>query len=287
MGRDWFLRIGQGNRLLLVVASALVFVVIVMMVFLPSTYDQSQPLLGELILKKPQSAPMKPHTSNYQKLRKQQKKAAQNTLRYKERKAEENPFFSFYREETPLNAHQEGTSDEASPTLLNASQGFFSVANSDRKQEALFFEAVFEESQQVQDGKVLKIVLKDSIPALHLEAGTILKGVPYLEGGARLKIKITAAIVGDTVRPVHLICFDKSDCLEGLYHEALYQQLEGNREGRLLEKVLDLYAGEGESVVRKGKNLVRTFSDLLKVYKSHIVIAKGRELFVTLPVEDT
>lgn len=287
MGRDWFLKIGHGNRLLLVVASSLVFVVIVMMVFLPSPDDRSRPLLGEITIKKPQSAPMKPNTSNYQELRKQQKKVAQNTLRYKERKSAENPFFSFYREATPLNTHKEGTSDEASSAVLHKPQSFFSVVNSDRKREAIFFEAVFEESQQVQDGKALKIVLKDPIPALNLEAGTLLKGVPYLEGGTRLKIRITAAIVGDTVRPVQLVCFDKSDCLEGLYHEELDQQLAGTREGRLLEKVLDLYAGEGESVVRKGKNLVRKFSDLLKVYQSHIVIAQGRALFVALPVEDS
>ena len=287
MRRGGFIGMGHGNRLLLVVALSLVFVVIVMMVFIPSSDDQSRPLLGELIIKKPQSASMNPHTSNYQELRQQQKKVAQNTLRYKERKSKENPFFSFYREGAPLNTHQEGTSAEAASAEPNTSQGFFSVVNSDKKQEAIFFEAVFEESQQVQDGKALKIVLKDPIPALNLEAGTLLKGVPYLEGGTRLKIRVTAAIVGDTVRPVQLVCFDKSDCLEGLYHEELDQQLAGTREERLLEKVLDLYAGEGESVVREGKNLVRKFSDLLKVYKSHIVIAQGRELFVALFVEDS
>ena len=121
---------------------------------------------------------------------------------------------------------------------------------------------------------------------MGLAENTILKGIPYLEGGTRLKIKITAAIVGDTVIPISLHCFDKADCREGLYHEDLAEQLEGTRGGQLLETVLDLYTGEGKEVIRQGKNLVRKFSDLLKVYESGIVIAKGRELFVAFPEDE-
>lgn len=215
-----------------------------------------------------------------------EKEAAQHTLRYRERKSVENPFFSFYKEEPPPNVNQQDAPVELSPRTDSEQKGFFSVVNSDRKQEAHFFEAIFEQSQRVRDGQALNIVLKDPIPSLGLAEDTILKGIPYLEGGTRLKIKITAAIVADTVRPISLHCFDKADCIEGLYHEDLARQLEGTREGKLLEQVLDLYTGEGEEVIRQGKNLVGKFSDLLKVYQSGIVIVQGRELFVSFPEDE-
>lgn len=284
MRGTWFLQLGHGSRLLLVVASALVVVICVMMCVVPSSEDPPKPLLGALKVKPAPQSSVSNNTSNYQTLRKQQRGRQQEKLRYQGRKSLDNPFLSLYQEAP--RPSPEDVAQEASPSSSTPPQSFFSVVNSDRKKEATFFEAVFEETQPVQDGKALKIVLKNPIPALNLEADTILKGVPYLEGGTRLKIRVTAAIVGDTVRPIHLVCFDKADCLEGLYHEALAQQLAGTREGRLLEKVLDLYTGEGEKIVREGKQLVRKFSDLLQVYKSGLVIEKGRALFVALPSEE-
>ena len=267
-------KLGSSNRLLFTVGSAFVLAVVLMMLFIKTPTDNPTSLLGDLTVKE------------QQKKSEKRKVSTQHTLRYRERKSVENPFLSFSREAPPPNITQENTPVELSAPTDNERKGFFTVVNSDRKQEAHFFEAIFEESQRVKDGKALNIVLKDPIPSLGLTENTILKGIPYLEGGTRLKIKITAAIVGDTVIPIWLHCFDKADCREGLYHEDLARQLEGTREGKLLEQVLDLYTGEGQEVIRQGQNLVRKFSDLLKVYQSGIVIAKGRELFVAFPEDE-
>ena len=267
-------KLGSSNRLLFTVGSAFVLAVVLMMLFVETPAGNPTSLFGELTVKEQQRKSEK------------RKVSTQHTLRYRERKSVENPFLSFSREDPPPNITQENTPVELSPPTNNERKGFFTVVNSDRKQEAHFFEAIFEESQRVKDGKALNIVLKDPIPSLGLAEKTILKGIPYLEGGTRLKIKITAAIVGDTVIPISLHCFDKEDCREGLYHEDLAEQLEETRGGQLLETVLDLYTGEGKEVIRQGKNLVRKFSDLLKVYQSGIVIAKGRELFVAFPEDE-
>ena len=267
-------KLGSSNRLLFTVGSAFVLAVVLMMLLIKTPTDNPTSLLGDLTVKEQQRKSEK------------RKVSTQHTLRYRERKSVENPFLSFSREDPPPNITQENTPVELSPPTNNERKGFFTVVNSDRKQEAHFFEAIFEESQRVKDGKALNIVLKDPIPSLGLAENTILKGIPYLEGGTRLKIKITAAIVGDTVIPIWLHCFDKADCREGLYHDDLAEQLEGTKEGKLLEQVLDLYTGEGQEVIRQGQNLVRKFSDLLKVYQSGIVIAKGRELFVAFPEDE-
>ena len=267
-------KLGSSNRLLFTVGSAFVLAVVLMMLFVKTPTDKPPSLFGDLTVKEQKSKS------------KTQSIPTQHMLRYKERKSVQNPFLSFLKEDLSANINQEDAPVELSAPTDNEKRGFFTVVNSDRKQEAHFFEAIFEESQRVKDGKALNIVLKDPIPSLGLAENTILKGIPYLEGGTRLKIKITAAIVGDTVIPIWLHCFDKEDCREGLYHEDLAEQLEETRGGQLLETVLDLYTGEGKEVIRQGKNLVRKFSDLLKVYESGIVIAKGRELFVAFPEDE-
>ena len=268
------IKLGSSNRLLFTVGSAFVLAVVLMMLFVKTPTDKPPSLFGDLTVKEQKSKS------------KTQSIPTQHMLRYKERKSVQNPFLSFLKEDLSANINQEDAPVELSAPTDNEKRGFFTVVNSDRKQEAHFFEAIFEESQRVKDGKALNIVLKDPIPSLGLAENTILKGIPYLEGGTRLKIKITAAIVGDTVIPISLHCFDKEDCREGLYHEDLARQLEETRGGQLLETVLDLYTGEGKEVIRQGKNLVRKFSDLLKVYESGIVIAKGRELFVAFPEDE-
>ena len=267
-------KLGSSNRLLFTVGSAFVLAVVLMMLFVKTPTDKPPSLFGDLTVKEQKSKS------------KTQSIPTQHMLRYKERKSVQNPFLSFLKEDLSANINQEDAPVELSAPTDNEKRGFFTVVNSDRKQEAHFFEAIFEESQRVKDGKALNIVLKDPIPSLGLAENTILKGIPYLEGGTRLKIKITAAIVGDTVIPISLHCFDKEDCREGLYHEDLAEQLEETRGGQLLETVLDLYTGEGKEVIRQGKNLVRQFSDLLKVYESGILIAKGRELFVAFPEDE-
>ena len=268
------IKLGPSNRLLFAIGTSFVLAVVLMMLFVKTPTDKPTSLFGDLTVKEQKN---KSETQNA---------PSQHTLRYKERKSVQNPFLSFSKEDASANINQEDAPVELSPPTDDEKRGFFTVVNSDRKQEAHFFEAIFEESQRVKDGKALNIVLKDPIPSLGLAENTILKGIPYLEGGTRLKIKITAAIVGDTVIPISLHCFDKEDCREGLYHEDLAEQLEQTRGGQLLETVLDLYTGAGQEVIRQGKNLVRKFSDLLKVYESGIVIAKGRELFVAFPADE-
>lgn len=287
-----FVKLEVGNKLLLTVAGSVIIVVVLMMTFVETPADKPQPILGELTIKAKQRESPKNNISNYQAIKQRQKKVEKNTLRYKERKSAENPLFSFYKEEksqtlkkasTPPQKPQQASVNKES---VAEEEGFFNIANSDFKKAEQFFEAVFRESQQVQDGRALRIVLKDPIPALNLEGSTILKGIPYLEGGTRLKIKITAAIVDDTVRPVSLRCFDKEDCMEGLYHDDLATQLEESAKNRLLEEALDLEIGDEEKMVRRGKSIVQKFSDLGKHSRKKIIMERGRELFVALPMQE-
>ena len=131
--------------------------------------------------------------------------------------------------------------------------------------------------------QALRILLEEDIPILQIKRGTILKGVPSLEGGSRIKINITAAIVDNKVRKVELRCFDKEDCIEGLYHDDLAEQIEEDTKKELLEEAFDLDIGEGE-VAKKGKRIARKFSDFSKRNRSKtIIIERGKEVFVVVP----
>jgi hypothetical protein len=112
-----------------------------------------------------------------------------------------------------------------------------------------------------------------------LEEGTILKGAPYLEGGSRLRIKITAAVIDDKVKKIELLCFDKEDCMEGLYHDELATQLEEDTKTGLLDEAFDVDLGEG-GMASKGGRIARKFSDLTRRNKMIII---ARELFVAVP----
>jgi hypothetical protein len=256
-----------------------------MMTFVETPSERSTPIFGEPVLKELQHIPTTENTSNHQSIKK--KKIQKETLRYRERKSKENPFFSLYKEEksqpvavenTSLNQPKEEKGRKKERKVKE--EGFFNVANSDLKEEGHFFEAVFRETQHVQEGKALKIFLKEAIAELHLEEGTMLKGVPYLDGGSRLKIKITAAIVDDKIRQVELRCFDKEDCMEGLYHDDIAAQLEGDAKNRLLEEAFDLVIDE--EIIKRGKRVIQNLSEIVKSSKKGIVIERGRELFVAM-----
>ncbi|OJW68557.1 MAG: hypothetical protein BGO68_01260 [Candidatus Amoebophilus sp. 36-38] len=88
-----------------------------------------------------------------------------------------------------------------------------------------FFKAIFRETQQVQPDKALTIILQEAIPTLNLESGAILKGIPVF-AGERINIHITAGVVGKEIRRLDLICFDKEDLIEGVFHDELAKQLE-------------------------------------------------------------
>jgi hypothetical protein len=272
-----------GTKLLLMVVGTLTVIITLMMTFMETPEKKSSLIFGELEIKESRRTTATKKTSNYQSIKDRQKKVEKSNLRYKERKSEENPFFSFYREQKAQPRKQERSPQKVAKVGKNKIEevGFFNAYNSDLKQENIFFEAVFREPQQVQDGKALRIFLKEAIPALQLEVGTILKGVPYLEGGSRLKIRITAAIVDNKVRKVELLCFDKADCMEGLYHDDLAAQLEEDTKTGLLDEAFDLDLSEGE-ITRKGGRIARKFSDLTRRNKT-IVIERGRELFVAVP----
>lgn len=268
------------SKLLLIVVGTLVVVVTLMMTFMETPLEKSRPVIGALAVKDAPRMAFTNNRSNYQSIKDQRAKEEKNTLRYKERKSEENPFFSLYKEKKTQSKNQNKTPVKVVKNNKKE-EGFFNAFNLDPTSKKYFFEAVFREPQQVQDGKALRIFLKEAIPALQLEAGTILKGVPYLEGGSRLRIRITAAVTGDKVKKVELLCFDKEDCMEGLYHDDLAAQLEEETKTGLLDEAFDLDFSEGE-MTRKGKKIIRKFSDLTKRNKM-IILERGKELFVAAP----
>ena len=122
MRGDWFLRLGHGSRLFLVVASALVVVICVMMCVVPSSEDPPKPLLGALKVKPAPQSSMSPATSNYQILRKQQRGRQQEKLRYQGRRSLDNPFLSLYQEAP--SSSQEDVAQDASPSSPTKPQSF-------------------------------------------------------------------------------------------------------------------------------------------------------------------
>ena len=224
-------------------------------------------IFGALALKAPrpkaQQAP-----SNYQRVKDNQ--ATQTQLRYKGQRRKENPFFSLYKQEQAPSKHT---------TSQKRQQAFFDLTNSDTAKQALF-SAVFREPQPVQPGKALRLFLEEPITALKLKAGTLLKGIPQLEGD-RIKIKITAAQVGGTMQPMALVCLDQEDCLEGLYHDGLAAHLEKATQEGLLEALWSLGLAEHEAL-QKGRRMAQRITGNLRP-KARIMIESGRQVFVMLP----
>ncbi|MHB9147626.1 MAG: hypothetical protein ACYC2U_04295, partial [Candidatus Amoebophilus sp.] len=56
----------------------------------------------------------------------------------------------------------------------------------------------------MQAGKALRIILQESIPSLNLDSGTILKRI-HTFAGERIRIHITAGIVGKEIKQLDLI----------------------------------------------------------------------------------
>ena len=169
--------------------------VLIMMVVAKTPQQKEERLFGQLTLKEEAATPTK-HQSNYQRIKAQDQQ--QHTLRYKTKKTQENPFFSFYRQE---HKQQEKPQAPAKKHQQPPQKDFFSFSNTDAVANKVLFQAVFRESQTVQAGKPLRIFLEEPMEALQLKKGTLLKGIPHLEGN-RIKIDITAAIMDKQVRPV-------------------------------------------------------------------------------------
>ena len=256
-------------------------IVAIMMLFTETSEQEKGSLFGDLALKEPTNRANEGQKSNYHAIRDKNKQAASRKLRYKERTRQENPFFSFYREtqEKPTNKPKQAAGKVQQP------QGFFTSYDSDQQQEQRFFEAVFRESQQVEEGKPLRILLQEPIPALQLESGTILKGLPYL-AGTRIGIRITAAVTSSQVRPVSLVCFDKEDCVAGLYHDEVATKLEHGMENILLDELWDLdreeLSGRAGKMAQRGSRVLRRLAWLNR-NNVKIIIPQGRAVFVALP----
>ena len=81
---------------------------------------------------------------------------------------------------------------------------------------------------------LLNIFLGDQI-----SLGTVLKGVPTCSGD-RIMIPITAGVGDKSVFKLDLECFDKEDCLPGLYHDQLAKHLEAAIKDSAIDEILDL-----------------------------------------------
>ena len=195
--------------------------------------------------------------SNYETIKKENGKPDGNRLQYRITVKKENPFLSLYKEEKKPVVEQKKEKKENVPAKKSApvkqpeqtdTGGFFSMHNTELDEEKRFYKAIFREAQQVQAGKALRIILQESIPSLNLDSGTILKGIPTF-AGERIRIHITAGIVGKEIKQLDLICFDKEDLIEGVFHDELARQMEEAAKQGLLEEVLDLDFKRGSRIM--------------------------------------
>lgn len=262
-----------GIRLILILASIFIGVIAIMMVAQDTTEKKDLTIFGEVKVKPDKQHKPNNKLSNYQEIREGREKFEKRSLRYQVKIKKENPFLSFYQEDKKLNTVHSSTSQKNSLKKEIQQAGFLSVQNPDIFQEKKFFKAIFRETQRVQSGKALRIILQESIPHMNLEAGTILKGIPNLVG-ERINIQITAGIIGQDIRKLNLICFDKEDCIEGIYNDQLAKQLEEATKEGLLDEIFNLDF-KGKSIAQKATDLTRMAGKL--------TIEKGKEIFVSLP----
>jgi hypothetical protein len=242
----------------------------------------SKPLFKDLKLKPEENPTNKKKMSKYDRIKEEQENPHQkNSLSRQVKAIKTSPLLVFHTKKEPekLAPKKEEPQKKEQPAPakkedLNATKrGFFGASNTELYQEQRFFKATFRETQQVQSGKALRIILEEDIPELSLEQGITLKGVPSFQGD-RIIIQITAGIVGKDIKRLDLICFDQEDYLEGVYHDELAKQLEEATKESLLDEVLDLDF-TGNRIARKANNLT-------KFYKN-ITIQKGKEIFVAIP----
>jgi hypothetical protein len=265
------------HKFLLLVGVSLLLLLSLMMLFTEDNNSkQGSTIFGSVKVKSSQESGKKA-LSKYQAIKQEGSQPPDNTLRYKVKVKKENPFLSLYREKpTLIKVKSLPVKETKAQTTAKpvSKKGLYSVENEDLNAEKRFFKAIFRETQQVQPGKALRIILAEPIPSLHLKAGTILKGVPSFSG-ERIMISITAGIVSKDLVKLDLTCYDQADYLAGLYHDELASQLaEATQEG-VLEEILDLEF--------KGKALARKATQLTKLYQPKISIEKGREIFVAMP----
>jgi hypothetical protein len=284
---------GSKGMLTLVALIALVLSIGVTMLFVDGSSSSSS-IFGEVKLKET-TTQTRPRLSNYDEFKQQKGKSSDKSWRYRVKIKKENPFLSFYKDEKkalepPIQKtlepssqpekqvkQQELVKEEVNeqPASLKTGKRRISIKNL-KEQNKQYFQAIFRERQEVQVGKALRIILQEPIPALRLPEGAILKGIPVFDSG-RIMVRITAGVIGKEVRKLDLLCFDKEDLLEGVFHDTLARQMEEDAKDSLLDEVLDLEF-TGSRIAKKATNLTRAYKN--------IHIEKGKEIFVALPQID-
>ena len=277
---------GSKGMLVLVTLIALVASMGIAMLFIDGATSESS-IFGEVKLKEA-TTHAKPRLSNYDEFKQQKGKPSDKSWRYKVKVKKENPFMSFYKDEKKVveqQASQEVKQEKKEESLKEGAKQEDTAKQERRRrisikslkeQNKQYFQAIFRERQEVQIGKALRIILQEAIPSLRLPEGAILKGIPLFDSG-RIIIHITAGVVGKEVRKLDLICFDKEDLLEGVFHDTLARQMEEDAKDSLLDEVLDLEFA-GSRIAKKATNITRAYKN--------IHIEKGKEIFVAIPQID-
>lgn len=260
----------SGKRFLAFLSCGIiVFVLVLTCIVKPRTSDYKN-LLEGIALRPHGCKNTKQTQSNYQEIR--SKRMDKKNLSFKKRIKHENPLFLLYRDQQAPPQKPEIT-PPTEKVLKKQKQVFFSSINPDLTKEKEFYGAIFRERQLVRPGKPLRIYLQEAIPKLKLNPGTVLKGIPCFSGN-RIQIRITASIADNNPKKLDLVCFDKGDCLEGIYNDALEASLEEGLEDILIEEVLGTKAMEANST--------RKIADLYKKGRS-VFINSGTEIFVVVP----
>lgn len=161
---------------------------------------------------------------------------------------------------SPIQIEKVNPKKKQKPVDPEANQKIFSYRNAELHEEKQFFAAIFRDAQPVQNGKALKIILQEPIPALNLAEGTVLTGVPSCSGD-RIIISITAGVVDKNVFKLDLECYDKEDYLPGLYHDQLAKHLEESTRDTAVDEMLD-FDFKGNGIARKTNTLTKIPSDI-------------------------
>lgn len=257
----------------------LMLVIAVMAMCKDPVSKEPQTIFGDIKISEDESEyNKKEYVSNYDEIRNEKAYPQKDSLAYKVKVKKENPLLPLYREAnekpaSPIQIEKVTPRKKKKTVDEYANQKIFSYRNEELHEEKQFYEAVFRDAQQVQNGKALKIILKEPIPALNLSEGTVLKGVPSCYGD-RIIITITAGVVDKNVFKVDLECYDKEDCLPGLYHDQLAKHLEESTRDSAVDELLD-FDFKGNRIARKTNTLTKIPSD--------IYIYKGKEIFVAIP----
>ncbi|MCP3659454.1 MAG: hypothetical protein GY830_03700 [Bacteroidetes bacterium] len=77
------------------------------------------------------------------------------------------------------------------------------------------------------------------------------------------------------LKRINLKCYDKADCLEGIYHDDLTKEIEDDLKGKTIDELLDLDF-KGSRIGKKANSIVNKRLNSIK-----LTILKGKELLVS------